>query len=1076
MVDKLSRAINKLKPIFQQINKTVILVYNKFLHIITILIIKSRNIFIFKPHYEIQLLAKAILQKEPLPALTSPELQTIATHLDHLNQALQHSQASFYQIFYATRLPMLLLTSGYHKIAAVNQALLALIGYSQDKILGRNPQQINIGIFSAQYQQLLQLYQTNKVIRDFEITIENQSHRKLSGLINADSINLNDNQYILVSYNDITSHKEITAKLQESHEYYTEILQGVSDVFFTLDKNACFTFSNALDSFFLNRKPEKLIGQEIWAIFPSLTNSTFHRKYLHTVTEKVAAHFQAPSILGDQWYDFSMYPLKNGVSVFGRNITSQKQIVEALQQSNQQIVDIMDSIPEVFFFLDHNWRFIYVNKLAEKYFESISEKLLGKRIWTIAPQMVGSPIAEYFHKAMSEQTPIYSEVPSPLSGQYFESHIYPSVNGLSVYMHDITERKQIEEIQAKTEERYSNILNNIGDPIFVIDHDWRLVYINKEMERFLKTEPEKALLGKYIWDVQPGFTASTLYQQICKAKQEKQPSRFEEYFQVDQSWIDFNIFYYASGLVVCLRDISIRKKLEESSATERELLLITLRSIGDGVIAVNRDGQVILLNKTAEELTGWIYDEAVGLPLNKVFYVINNKTSEPYDNIVPLTIQSGETIQFDDAVLINRDFKEIMIANSCAPIRSGVGEFLGVVIAFQDITAKIKTEAELLKAHKIESIGVLAGGIAHDFNNFLAAILANIQLAALRLEKGYDIKKSLNEACDATKKASQLTKQLLTFAKGGAPIKKWVSIGKLLEESTSFHLSGSKVKPIFNIPNDLWYVEVDTGQFNQVVSNLVINAEQAMPNGGFLTVCAENSVFAEGSHFKPGKYVKITFQDYGIGIPEEHLSKIFDPFFTTKKNGSGLGLTISYSIINQHGGYIDLTSKVGSGTTFFIYLPASATTVFTETALENLPLTGEGKILVMDDEAMIRNAVSEMLTLLGYQVTTVPDGKTAIESYQAALSSSQPFIAVIMDLTIPGGMGGLEAFGHLREIDPKVKAIVSSGYANDPIMADYNKYGFCGVICKPYKIEEFSSTLNKVLRQANQKVTPESAP
>ena len=240
-----------------------------------------------------------------------------------------------------------------------------------------------------------------------------------------------------------------------------------------------------------------------------------------------------------------------------------------------------------------------------------------------------------------------------------------------------------------------------------------------------------------------------------------------------------------------------------------------------------------------------------------------------------------------------------------------------------------------------------------------------------------------------------------------------------------------------------------------------------MPGGGFLTVCAENIVFPEGSNFKPGKYVKITFQDYGVGIPEEHLTKIFDPFFTTKKTGNGLGLATSYSIVKQHGGYIDLTSKVGSGTTFFIYLPASATATVTETSLESMPLTGEGKILVMDDEAMIRNAVSEMLTLLGFKVTAVPDGKAAIQLYQAALNSNQPFAAVIMDLTIPGGMGGLETLGHLREIDPHVKAIVSSGYANDPVMGDYAKYGFCGVICKPYKIEEFSHTLNQVLKQAD---------
>jgi PAS domain S-box-containing protein len=1069
MMDKILPLTNKLKLFFKQIYPAAIQFYTKLLHYFTFLLIKVKALLLITTRQEIQALNKALLTKGTLPKLSSPELQTIVSRFSYLKHSLEYSRAAFEEIFQHAQLPMLLLTSGYHKIAEVNQAFTNLTGYSKDKVLGRNLQQINIGFFSAQYQQLVQLFQANQVIHDFEIVIEDHQHRKLTGLINANAINLNDNKYILVSFNDITNHKELNAKLQESHEYYTEILQGVGDIFFILDETARFTFANTMDSFFLNRKPAELVGSNIWAIFPSLTDSLFHRKYLHTVTEKAATHFQAPSILGDQWYDFSIYPLKNGVSVFGRNITSQKQVLEVLQQSNHQIVDIMDSIPEIFFFLDHNWRFIYVNKQTEKYFACTEKDLLGKRIWTVAPQLVGSKLAEQFHQAMSEQVPIYSDIPSPLSGQYFESHIYPSVNGLSVYLHDITERKIIEEAQAKTEERYSNILNNIGDPIFVIDHEWRVTYINNEMEQFWKNTVGTPAHGKYIWELQPDFTTSTLYQQLCKVKQEKRPSRFEEYYPVNQAWIDYNIFYYASGLVVCLRDISIRKKLEESSATERELLLITLRSIGDGVIAANRDGQVILLNKTAEELTGWTYDEAVGLPLNKIFYVINDKTSEPYDDIVPLTIQNGETMQYKDTVLINRESKEIRIANSCAPIRSGAGEFLGVVMVFQDITAKIKTEAELLKAHKIESIGVLAGGIAHDFNNFLAAILANIQLAALRLEKGHDIKKSLNEAIDATKKASELTKQLLTFSKGGAPVKKLVSISKLLEEATEFHLSGSKVKPVFNIPTDLWHVEVDTGQFSQVVSNLVVNAEQAMLGGGFLTVCAENIIFTANSQYKPGKYVKITFQDYGVGIPAENLTKIFDPFFTTKETGSGLGLATSYSIISQHGGYIDLTSQIGVGTTFYVYLPAADTVASDELSLENLPLSGAGKILVMDDETMIRNVVSEMLTLLGYQVTAVPDGKAAIQLYQAALNSNEPFQAVIMDLTIPGGMGGLETLEHLRAIDPNVKAIVSSGYANDPIMADHVKHGFCGVISKPYKIEEFNATLSKVLQ------TPPSA-
>jgi PAS domain S-box-containing protein len=1062
VVKKAKPIINGLHSISQRLSqgtrfRSIILLF------FTNLRNNSRNFNFIKSFREFQRLCVAIEDHQPLPAVTSPHLQKITAQLTHLQQALDQTQDSFYQIFNANCLPLLLINCADQKIAAVNPAFLELTATTSEELLGRYPYRTKIGIFKAHYQQLFQIYLRNKNIYNLEITIANYKRKHLTGIINANPVSLNDNEYVLISYNDISSTKAFETQLRESTEYYQEILKNVSDIFFILDRQGCFTFANDLAPFLFSHKSEELLGEQIWEVFPTLVDMPFHRKYLHTVSAKVVSHFQSPSFLGDQWYDISIYPLKQGVAVFGRNVTSQKQIIETLQRSNQQIGNILDSIPEVFFLLDHNWRFIYVNKQAEKYFENSGDILLGKRIWAVAPAMVGSQVAEHFHKAIAEKLPIYSEDPSPLSDKYFESHIYPSVNGLSVYMHDITERKQIEEVQAKTEERYSNILNNIGDPIFVLDHEWRLVYINQEMGRIFNTSSAEILLGNYIWDIQAGFTASTLYQQLCKAKQEKQAIRYEEYYQDAQSWIDFNIFYSPSGLVVCLRDISTRKKLEDSSATERELLLITLRSIGDGVIAANRDGEVILINKTAEELTGWSFDEAIGLRLGKVFYVINDKTSEPYDNIISQTIQSGETLQLSNAVLINRNFKELMIANSCAPICSGKGEILGVVMVFQDITAKVKTEAELLKAHKIESIGVLAGGIAHDFNNFLAAILANIQLAVLRLEKGHDIRKSLNEAIEATKKASGLTKQLLTFAKGGAPVKKTVSITKLIEETAIFHLSGSKVKPFFYFPEDLWPVEVDSGQFSQVVSNLVINAQQAMPQGGVIEVNAENVNLPDGMRFKPGRYVKITFKDNGVGISEEHLAKIFDPFYTTKQSGSGLGLTTCYSIISQHGGYIDLTSQLGVGTTFFIYLPASENTAENDTHSESLPLTGEGKILVMDDEAMIRNVVCEMLEMIGYQATTAPDGMAALQLYQAAFNSNLPFAAVIMDLTIPGGMGGMETLVALKKIDPQVRAIVSSGYANDPIMADPKKYGFCGVIRKPYKIEEFSETLKKVL-------------
>lgn len=299
----------------------------------------------------------------------------------------------------------------------------------------------------------------------------------------------------------------------------------------------------------------------------------------------------------------------------------------------------------------------------------------------------------------------------------------------------------------------------------------------------------------------------------------------------------------------------------------------------------------------------------------------------------------------------------------------------------------------------------------------------------------------------------------------GPPIKKTTSIAKLIKESVRFALSGSNVKCEFFIADDLWLSNVDEGQIGQVIQNIIINADQAMPKGGVIRVYCENVVISQHDNLplKEGKYVKISISDQGIGIPKEYITKIFDPFFTTKQSGSGLGLSTAYSIIKRHDGYITVESQVGVGTTFYIYLPASDKRIEIEEEKIDKLLKGKGRVLLMDDEEMVLEVVGDMLKYLGYEVAFARNGNEAIEFYKRAKAAGHPFDVVIMDLTIAGGMGGKEAIKKLIEIDPEVKAIVSSGYANDPIMVDFKKYGFSGVIAKPYKIKDLSKTLQKVM-------------
>jgi CheY-like chemotaxis protein len=371
-------------------------------------------------------------------------------------------------------------------------------------------------------------------------------------------------------------------------------------------------------------------------------------------------------------------------------------------------------------------------------------------------------------------------------------------------------------------------------------------------------------------------------------------------------------------------------------------------------------------------------------------------------------------------------------------------------------------EQELIKAQKLESVGVFAGGIAHDFNNLLQAIIGNISLAKMYTNPQDKAYERLEKTEKASMLAKNLTQQLLTFSKGGEPIKTIVDLREILEEAVSFSLRGSNIKCRFQLAKDLLPVEVDQGQLGQVAQNLAINAGQAMPEGGVLTIKAKN-VTITASALTPlpmGKYVKITFTDQGGGISKEHLTKIFDPYFSSKDTGSGLGLAITYSIINNHGGLITADSAPGQGATFTIHLPAARQTALEPKKIAAPPTAPKGRFLLLDDEEIVRDVLREMLVVLGCEADEATDGRECIALYKKALKEGRPYHGVIMDLTIPGGMGGQETLVKLHQLDPQVKAIVSSGYANDPIMANYQEYGFCGVVPKPYKVEDLGKALS----------------
>lgn len=520
-------------------------------------------------------------------------------------------------------------------------------------------------------------------------------------------------------------------------------------------------------------------------------------------------------------------------------------------------------------------------------------------------------------------------------------------------------------------------------------------------------------------------------------------------------------------VLMVVSDITERKAIEEDLAREKERLMVTLKSIGDGVISTDIDGRITLVNEAAEKVLDKKQDELIGRDFSSTLQTLNPRFSKSqkasYADLGSVDVPSKTFYN----MFLTLNGEERCIEANRATINNREGSFVGLVWAIRDTTDKQKMEEELLKASKLDSLGVLAGGIAHDFNNLLTVIVGNLALGKMSLEEDDELIELLTEAEKASFQAKGLTQQLLTFARGGAPIRKITVIADLLRDSVKISLSGSNIISEIAIAEDLWPVNVDSAQISQVCNNLIINAMQAMPEGGSIKITADNITTAdeEISPLPAGRYVRIAVADKGIGIPEDIQAKIYDPYFTTKPSGSGLGLATSYSIIRKHDGYITAHSSLGEGTTFYVYLPASREGPPEDLNQQLIMTNGRGKILVMDDDEQVREVAGHILDSIGYEVQQASDGNEALALYSQAMEMEEAYDVVIIDLTIPGGMGGEETARKILEIDPHARLIVSSGYSNDPIMANYEKWGFKGVIPKPYGVKELSETIARIVKE-----------
>jgi two-component system, cell cycle sensor histidine kinase and response regulator CckA len=625
---------------------------------------------------------------------------------------------------------------------------------------------------------------------------------------------------------------------------------------------------------------------------------------------------------------------------------------------------------------------------------------------------------------------------------------------------------------ARSESRFQTIYDNVNDALIIHDAaTGEIVDVNQTMCNLFGYSHQESL-HLQVEDIslaEPPFSHAEGMRRLALASQGT-PQIFEWRSKRRNGtifWSEINMrratIAGEERVIVMVRDIDGRKKAEEALRRNEETLKVLMEEMPAGVCWTDQGGGIEYLNGCIIDWFGYTRDDVptieawISRTLPELAY--RAEIREAWNKALCAT-RLRRPVAPIEASLTCKDGSRRQVLFSIRQVHHRV------IYIFTDITNRESRQSEFIKTQKLESLGVLAGGIAHDFNNILTGILGNISFASLLLEESHPARKAIAHAEQASLRAAELAHQLLTFAKGGEPVKKAVPVEKLVQESLSLALRGAKVQTRLEIPASVGTIEADAGQMNQAFNNVVINALQAMPKGGVLTVKAEQVPLDEENSLRlpAGRYVRLSFSDQGCGIAQQDLQRIFDPYFTTKAGGTGLGLASVHSIVAKHHGKIEVSSTLGKGTTFTFYLPSAGEAV-PEPECQPPPASMQGlrgAILVMDDEEPIQGLAANILEYLGYTVVCCAEGEEAVGMYKEAKEAGKPFLSAIMDLTIPAGMGGKEAAQQILAYDPGARLIVSSGYSNDPVMANHAEFGFCAAIVKPYRCADIQQALSGI--------------
>lgn len=747
---------------------------------------------------------------------------------------------------------------------------------------------------------------------------------------------------------------------------------------------------------------------------------------------------------------------------------------------------ILDSIQEGIWTTDRDDRLTYFNPSMERITEMKAADVLGLKVTADFPQDSAGQFFEYYERAKSIRQPIpYEiEVVTPAGRHTVQAGwCTPRIrentyDGMVCTIRDVTENRKAEDALRETTADYQALFANMHSGfayhrVIFDKNDEPVDYVFLEINGAFQehTGLGRDIIGKRVTEIHPGIERGEpdfirIYGEVAKTGR---PARLETFFEPQQHWYSISAYCPKRGFFVAVfDDITAQKQTLERVAESERRFRAVFDSNMVGVGFWGPQGQVFDANDAYLAIVGRTREDLANDRVNWRTQTPPEHHSSD-DHAIEQIMKDGICTPYEKESL-RLDGTRVPVVIGGALIQRS--PLMGVAFAL-DITERKKAEKErqefesqLNRTQRLESLGLLAGGIAHDFNNLLGGILGNIDLARSTLDDKAQAAKYLQTAIGAFTRAKDLTRQLLTFSKGGAPATQPVALGAVLEEARSLALSGSRLRCEIGLGDDLDTVDADPNQLAQVMNNVLLNARQAMPEGGRISVEAENShIRSQGiAGLSEGHYALITVRDEGVGIPASVLPKVFDPFFTTRESGSGLGLATCHSIVRRHGGAMTLESTLGAGTTVRIYLPVSHTAAVSRSQEPASTQRLAGRVLVMDDEEVMRSVATHMLRHLGLEVVCVRDGEEAEATFARELKSGGRFDAVLLDLTIPGGMGGERAMAQIRKLDPEVPGVVASGYSDSPVLAEPAKYGFAGKIEKPYRTSQLRAVLGTVLR------------